>query len=146
MATESVEQAARELRLATGRFARKLRRLFVEADASMSFLELGVLHHLLLDGPTSPTGLAAAEDVSGPAVAEALRHLEQVGAVSRTRSTSDRRSVVVALTDKGRESLDVRNLVVVERIAGALERGLDERGLRLLREFLPLLEKVTHEL
>lgn len=146
MPDDDVERTARELRLATGRFARKLRRLFVEADAGLSFLELGVLHHLLLDGPTSPTSLAAAEDVSAPAVAAALRHLTEVGAVSRTRNPADRRGVVVAITDAGRASLDVRNLVLVERIAAALADGLDEHELRLLRDALPLLEKVTHAL
>jgi DNA-binding MarR family transcriptional regulator len=56
-------------------------------------------------GPVTPTDLSAATGTAPSVVSRALRRLEEVGLVARTRDACDRRSVLVTLTGKGRRRI-----------------------------------------
>jgi DNA-binding MarR family transcriptional regulator len=56
-------------------------------------------------GPITPTGLAETADTAPSVVSRALRRLEEVGLVARTRDAGDRRSVLVTVTGKGRRRI-----------------------------------------
>ncbi|MCX4092987.1 MarR family winged helix-turn-helix transcriptional regulator [Nocardia sp. alder85J] len=137
---------ARELRLVTGRLARRMRRLLVDAEEGVAFLELAVLHRLDRDGPASPGSLSSDEDVTTPAIAGVLRHLEELGLVERTRDPADGRRVVVTITEAGRRGLRDRGAAVVGRIHTVLRDDLDESEHAALTAALPVLAKIAGRL
>ena len=82
---------AQDLRLAVGRFARRLRQMYVEGDDQLAFLELAVLQRLARSGPAFPADLAVGEAVTSAAIAPVLRSLEDKELIAR-RPESGRRA------------------------------------------------------
>ncbi len=78
-------------------FARHLGPLQIKA------VELSVLVLVLSNDHVTPKQLTQTLDVSPPNLAVTLDRLVQRGWVERVRSTEDRRSQIVALTDLGRQ-------------------------------------------
>jgi DNA-binding MarR family transcriptional regulator len=56
-------------------------------------------------GPVTPTALSVTTGTAPSVVSRALRRLEEVGLVARTRDAGDRRSVLVTLTGRGRRRI-----------------------------------------
>jgi DNA-binding MarR family transcriptional regulator len=136
---------AQDLRLAVGRFARRLRQLYTDGDDNLSFLELAVLQRLERLGPTGPGALAGQEQVTSAAIAPVLRRLEEQAYITRAPDPSDGRRAVVTISPSGRAALTTREAASVTRIDAALASlTADER--RRLAGVIPLLEKVTAQL
>ena len=74
-----------------------------------------------LDGPTT-SALARAVHLSQPTVSGILNRLERSGLVRRERSTGDRRSVVVRLSEAGERVLDEAPSLLQERFREKLGR------------------------
>ena len=136
---------ARDLRLAIGRVARRLRRLYVDAAEGLSFLELAVLHRLDRDGATSPGALAGGEGVTSAAIAATLTSLEAQGMVVRERAAGDARRIVVTISAAGRRSRPDRESASVSRIAAVLD-DLSAAERERLAAVVPILEKVANNL
>jgi DNA-binding MarR family transcriptional regulator len=136
-------ELARDLRLAVGRLARRLRRMYVDADEGLSFLELAVLLRLDASGPASPGALAGDEGVTGAAVAAALTRMENQGLVRRSRSREDGRRVVVTITATGRRTLQHRETASLRRIEDVLRDQFSAADRARLAAGIPLLEKVA---
>ncbi len=64
-----------------------------------------VLFALWLCGPSDATHVAKLSGMSRAAVSALVKTLERDGLVQRKRSERDRRSVVLALTDTGRDAI-----------------------------------------
>jgi DNA-binding MarR family transcriptional regulator len=100
--------------------------------------EFDVLTALRRAGPAMPSDLADALMMSRSGMTKRLDGLEQAGLVERTLDPADRRSVVVALTDDGRELIDTvltEHAANLQRLAAGLstrDRAGLERGLRTL--------------
>jgi DNA-binding MarR family transcriptional regulator len=62
---------------------------------------------LVDDGPQRITPLAAREGVSQPTLTRMVGRLEELGYVRRERDPSDRRSVLVSITTKGRQEVEL---------------------------------------
>ena len=137
---------ARALRLAVGRVARGIRRLFVEGGEGLAFLELGILDRLDRTGPCSPGALSDNEGVTGPAIAGTLRHLESLGLVQRSQDPADGRRTIVTLTEQGRRSLRERDSSVLRRLNEVLEGRLDPSERDSLAAAVRLLERIAPEL
>ena len=90
---------ARDLRIAVGSLARRLRQLHAEGgeDDALSFIELGILARLARDGASTTTRLAAGERVTSQAVTAALRELVPHGLVQRVPDPDDGRRKVLTL-------------------------------------------------
>jgi DNA-binding MarR family transcriptional regulator len=138
-------ELARDLRLAIGRVARRLRRKYVDAGERLSFLELAMLQRLDRDGQTSPGTLAGDEGVTSAAVAATLNALERHGMVTRRRSTEDRRRIVVTISPAGQRTLHQRDSASVASIEAALQQ-LTASDRRRLAAVIPTLEKVAEAL
>jgi DNA-binding MarR family transcriptional regulator len=139
--------SAQELRVAIGRVARRLRQLYAtEREGAASFIELGILVHLEREGPTSPGQLAAGESVTSQAIAGVVRELERRALVERTGGQEDRRRVVVAITDAGRELLVNREHAVVEAMVRALADEYTPAERRQLESAVPLLDRLARRL
>src|SRR3954451_1416037 len=87
-------------------------RVAAEGTADLTLAQLSILLTLLDKGPIRMTELAAHERVRTPATRVAIRRLEKLGLVKRSRDTSHLRSVLVDITPKGlsqhREALAAR--------------------------------------
>ena len=113
--------------------------------------EVGVLAALLLAGPNqklSPTQLFKGLMLSSAGITSRLDRLERRGYVKRTRHPTDRRGVLVALTDAGRKVLDqaVSADAAIERefLTGLTRK--DRLGLvHLLRKLLSNLESTDQD-
>src|ERR1700691_557078 len=82
------------------------------AAGDLTLAQLSILVTLLDQGPIRMTDLAAHERVRTPTTTVAIRPLERVGLVKRSRDPSDLRAVLVDITPRGlavhRESLTNR--------------------------------------
>ncbi len=102
---------ASSLRVSVSRLSRRLRAESTARDQRpvVSIGGISVLGHLYREGERTLGQLAAAERVQPPSMTRTVNCLEQDGLVERTPHPTDRRQVVVRLSDAGRE------LVVAER-------------------------------
>jgi len=106
----------------------RLLRLARTADVGMDLdgPRASALSVVVFRGPLPLTRLAAAEQVSPPAMTKTVAALEAAGLVERVRGDGDRRVVLVAATDAGRDLLNrgraARVALVDELIAGLPER------------------------
>jgi len=72
------------------------------AAGDLTLAQLSILVTLLDQGPIRMTDLAAHERVRTPTTTVAIRRLEKVGLVKRSRDPSDLRAVLVDITPRGR--------------------------------------------
>ncbi|HEV7423045.1 MAG TPA: MarR family transcriptional regulator [Mycobacterium sp.] len=83
-----------------------------EGGADLTLAQLSILLTLLDQGPIRMTELAAHERVRTPTTTVAIRRLEKLGLVKRSRDPSDLRAVLVDVTPRGlvqhREALATR--------------------------------------
>lgn len=130
------------LRLSVMRLSRRLRNER-DADDDLTPTQLAVLGTLWRFGPMTVGDLAAAEKVRPPSMTRTLSCLAESGLVERTPSDSDRRVVVVALTDHAHAVLDEsrrRKEAWLNRQLATLSPA--ERA--VLRDALPILERLSH--
>jgi len=141
-------ETAQDLRVAIGRVARGLRRLYAAErdDGAASFIELAILVRLDREGPTFPSELAAGETVTSQAIAGIVRELERRDLVQRSGDLEDRRRVLVAITDAGRELLMRREQAVVDATVRALEEDYTPAERRRLEAAVPLLNRLAERL
>ena len=104
----------------------------------LTLAQVSILLTLLDSGPIRMTELAARERVRTPTTTVAIRRLEKLGLVKRSRDTTDMRAVLVEVTPEGliqyREALEARRLHLAELLSRLTE---DERG-DLVRALKPL--------
>ncbi|WP_299565652.1 MarR family winged helix-turn-helix transcriptional regulator [uncultured Mycolicibacterium sp.] len=72
-----------------------------ERGHDLTLAQLSILLTLLDQGPMRMTELAAHEKVRTPTTTVAIRRLEKLGLVKRTRDPSDLRAVLVEVTPEG---------------------------------------------
>ncbi|MGZ5378436.1 MAG: MarR family winged helix-turn-helix transcriptional regulator [Mycobacterium sp.] len=105
METEpQVAELAGELQRVLSRVFSILRRSDPSRDAAtndLTLAQLSILLTLLEQGPIRMTELAAHERVRTPTTTVAIRRLEKLGLVKRSRDPSDLRAVLVDITPEG---------------------------------------------
>jgi DNA-binding MarR family transcriptional regulator len=123
--------AVRDLVIATERYRLRMAR----ETLGMGAIEMLALGGLAVDGPSTPTAIAARLQVTTASTTELIDRLERAGLVTRAPHPSDRRKVLVALTDSGRGKAGL----VQSRFDDALARtssAYDERQRAVLLDFL----------
>jgi DNA-binding MarR family transcriptional regulator len=107
----------------------------------LTLAQLSILVTLLDQGPIRMTDLAAHERVRTPTTTVAIRRLEKIGLVKRSRDPSDLRAVLVDITPRGRavhgESLANRRAALA-----AMLSQLPESDLNILMKALAPLERL----
>ena len=136
---------ATALRISVSRLARRLR---VErtvpglAEPDLSETQLAALAALERHGAMTPGELAAHEKVQPPSMTRVIAVLEERGLVRREPHATDRRQVILTVTEEGRD--------VVQRVRRRREAWLaqrlqeltpDER--QILHAAAPILEKLS---
>ncbi|GAT08905.1 MarR family transcriptional regulator [Mycolicibacterium novocastrense] len=145
---EVVEPQVAEL---SGELQRVLSRVFSvlrrsdtnRTDAGdLTLAQLSILLTLLEQGPMRMTDLAAHERVRTPTTTVAIRRLEKLGLVKRSRDPSDLRAVLVDITPEGRaqhqEALEVRRA----HLASLLSR-LSPEDIETLTKAIDPLERLA---
>jgi DNA-binding MarR family transcriptional regulator len=113
-----------------------------ETAQDLTLAQLSILVTLLDRGPIRMTDLAAHERVRTPTTTVAIRRLEKIGLVKRSRDPSDLRAVLVDITPRGlavhRESLNNRLTALA-----ALLSQLNGSELEALTKALAPLERLA---
>jgi DNA-binding MarR family transcriptional regulator len=112
------------------------------AASDLTLAQLSILVTLLDQGPIRMTDLAAHERVRTPTTTVAIRRLEKVGLVKRSRDPSDLRAVLVDITPRG---LAVHRESLANRIGAlaAMLRQLSDSDLETLTKALTPLERLA---
>lgn len=130
------------LRVSLGRLARRLRAERDPDNESLPVGQLSVLGVLLRTGESSVGELAAVERVQPPSMTRTVNCLEEGGYVVRRPHETDRRQVVVALSEQGEQTLAAdrrrRDAWLAQRLR---ELSPDER--HVLRQAAPILERLA---
>lgn len=110
----------------------------------LTLAQLSILLTLLGRGPIRMTELAALERVRTPTTTVAIRRLEKLGLVKRSRDPSDLRAVLVDITPRGlavhRESLANRRAALALMLS-----ELTETDLETLTQALVPLERLADQ-
>ncbi len=97
---------------------------------------------LIRTGRTSVSGIAAARNISRPAVSQTVDGLVNRGLLTRTQDPEDRRHVELALTEEGNQVLDAvfshTRAWMREKMTGFSERELENviRAMATLQKML----------
>jgi DNA-binding MarR family transcriptional regulator len=125
----------------------KLRRRLVNEHDPANDLSIGamtVLGHLGLHGESTVGELAARERVRPPSMTRTVNCLADGGYVDRAASETDRRQVIVAITDKGRQAIEADRARRTEWLAQRLdELSAQERA--LLARAATILDRIADQ-
>ena len=118
-----------------------LRRLTLPREG-LSLTALATLATLRRQGPTRLTELAAAEGVAQPSMTTLVARLAGQGLVERQGDPTDRRAVLLSLTDAGAQLLEQRRADRAGRLLGPLA-GLTDDDVRRISDALPALARLA---
>ncbi len=134
---------ATSLRISVSRLARRMRaeRVAQGLQPELSDSQLAALAALEKHTMT-PGELAEHEKVQPPSITRVIASLEERGLIQRMPHPTDRRQVVLTVTDQGREVVrkvrKLREAWLAQRL-----RDLTPSERAVLREALPILEKLS---
>ncbi len=141
--SHDIDVLAHEIIQIIPQIARTLAAEFRQSGRSMTPGNLQLMF-ILLDGPSSLSGLAELHNVSLPTMSRTVSRLEKIGWVERRSNPSDRRVTLIALTEDGRRRLIEMSEVAQETFRKALEststsdRELLSAGLDVMRRTFDL--------
>lgn len=125
--------------VSVGRLARRLRQ---ERDSELTATQLSALGTLRMHGPLTPGALAAHEKVQPPSMTRTVNCLAELGLVRREPHDTDRRQVVLHLSDEGAVLLAAERRRRDAWLAQTL-RGLSAEERDVLRRAAPLLDTLA---
>jgi DNA-binding MarR family transcriptional regulator len=131
-------RAAAELRAVLGQLLRRLR-----TENSRPTSQLAVLGRLDRGGPQTTSGLAAAEHMRPQSMAEVVAELQADGLVDRTPDPTDRRRLLLALTQEGRDFVRRERRRREDWLSQAISAELSPREQALLVDAVGLLRRLA---
>jgi DNA-binding MarR family transcriptional regulator len=142
--TRSDAGLASALRISVSRLARRLRaeRAMHGLQPELSDTQLGALATLERQGAMTPGELAEHEKVQPPSMTRVIAVLEQRGLVRRAAHATDKRQVVLTVSDEGREVVHQSRRLREAWLARRL-RELTPQERAKLRAAAPILEKLS---
>jgi|SRR5215471_4430004 len=135
---------ATSLRISVSRLARRMRaeRIAQGLQPELSDTQLAALAALEKHSAMTPGELAEHEKVQPPSITRVIASLEERGLIERMPHPSDRRQVVLTVTDQGRDVVRTLRKLREAWLAQRL-RDLDPAERAVLLEALPILEKLS---
>lgn len=112
------------------------------AAGDLTLAQLSILVTLLDQGPIRMTDLATRERVRTPTTTVAVRRLEKIGLVMRSRDPSDLRAVLVDITPLGR-AVHAESLANRRAALAAMLSQLPQSDRNILLEALAPLERLA---
>ncbi|NJP36711.1 MarR family winged helix-turn-helix transcriptional regulator [Alkalicoccus luteus] len=135
-----IEEYANVYLFATTRLDREL----VNQAMPLSLEQFGILRVLHEKGPMTAKQVAAETDVHKSAVTAKVARLEERNFVTRTVQSSDRRSVLIALTPVGEEALSEGMKTIIAFTAPYFSK-LDEHELEVFLRVYSKLNRMLKE-
>ncbi len=121
---------------------RVARRVRTESSGAVSPGQFGVLANLDRHGAKTPGELAVDECVQAPSMTRTISGMAERGWVTRAEHPTDRRQVLVSITDAGRATVRAarrqRDEWMTRRVA-----GLTEHEKKILADATPILAKLA---
>jgi DNA-binding MarR family transcriptional regulator len=137
--TRSPAGLAAALRVSISRLSRRMR---AEGDHSVSATQLAALGAVSRQGALTPGELAEQEKVQPPSMTRVIAGLEEKGLLTRSPHPTDRRQVVLSLTEDGERLLKEERRRKEAWLAQRLgELTSEERA--ILRQAAPILERLS---
>src|ERR1700733_13315055 len=142
--TRSDAGLATELRISVSRLARRLRaeRIARGLATELSDTQLGALAALERHDAMTPGELAEHEKVQPPSMTRVIAVLEERGLVRRAAPPTDRRQVILTVTQAGRDLVQLVRLRREAWLAQRLQELTPEERVTLLAA-APILEKLS---
>src|SRR5215467_7362540 len=137
------EEMAVRLALVIKRLRARLRETRPDQAKSLPISQLAILKRLRDDGATTATVLAAAEHVSQQAIAQQVAALRAAGLVQTAADRSDRRRVLVSMTNAGRKLFDAAVESRNAWLARAIAAEVSLKELPALAKAIDLLERLA---
>ena len=135
-------QLSSDLRTVVTRLVKKLRRESVTGQ-QLSLTERSTLALLLQHENLLPSELAAMEKITNQSMSQVLSHLLERGFIIRTNSETDKRKVMISLTESGaRTIIQVRN-ERDEWLAEAIKATCTDEEQELLKQAIKPLTKIV---
>jgi DNA-binding MarR family transcriptional regulator len=131
-------RAATELRAVLGQLMRRLR-----SENTRPQSQLAVLSRLDRGGPQTTSGLAAAEHMRPQSMAEVVADLQSDGLVDRTPDPTDRRQLLIALTQEGREFIKDERRRREDWLSQAIADEFSSKEQAVLVEAVALLRRLA---
>lgn len=136
---QSRSALAEELRISIARLSRRLRR---QGGSNLSVTQFSALAVLDRQGEMTPRELADHEKVQPPSMTRTVAALEAAQLITRRPHATDRRQVVLAVTDSGRDLLAEQRRLKEAWLMQRLE-SLSKEERAILRLAAPILEKLS---
>ena len=123
MASDQDIQLATDLRTVLGRLTKKLRKEAVTGQ-QLSLTERSTMALLQQHTELLPSELASMEKITNQSMSQILNHLLELGYISRTASETDKRKVLISLTEPGEKTLTQMRSERDEWLATCHQRNL----------------------
>lgn len=134
-------EVAASLRSTITRLTRQLRKQNISsAFSNAELLTMGLLDQ---HGSLLPSALADLERISAQAISQIINRLVEVGVVARTSDESDKRKVLISLTESGKKHLDENRRIKEEWLVKAMDNLFSTEELVLIEAFLPLMQRLA---
>lgn len=137
-------EVAAALRVSIGVFIRRLRQSPLEDELTTP--EVEALARLDRGGPTSPSALARALQITPQGMGATLNGLVKRGLVQRAADPDDGRRTVMSLTDSGREVVHTKRSARTQLIAKSLSEQFTREELEILMAAAPLIGRLGETL
>jgi DNA-binding MarR family transcriptional regulator len=131
---------ASELRMVLGHLMRRLR-----AEHRFSLSQGAVLGRIDREGTMSIGDLAIAERVRPQSMTQTVSDLEADGLIARCADASDRRRILVELTDQGRRTLEDDRRQREGWLARAISEDLTAEERKVLEQAVTLLRRLAED-
>jgi len=136
------QHLATDLRTVVSRLVKKLR-AHSPLHAALSLTERAVIKQLTQQQPLLPSELAAREKVTTQAMSQILNHLAELGYITRQPSTTDKRKVLIGLSEAGLASVAATKQGLNDWLDQALRQTCSAAELRTLHQSVGVLARLV---
>jgi DNA-binding MarR family transcriptional regulator len=135
-------ELASRLRMSITRLV-KVIRTEVRHDEVLSLTERSTLLMVCQYSKMLPSELAAKEKVTSQSMSQIIRKLELNGYIEKTPSTEDKRKVIITITSKGKEFIELKKNKSHEWLEKAISEKTSEAEKKILLSAITILTKLV---
>jgi DNA-binding MarR family transcriptional regulator len=135
-------ELASRLRMSITRLV-KVIRSEVRHDEVLSLTERSTLSMVCQYSEILPSELAAKEKVTSQSMSQIIRKLELNGYIEKTPSTEDKRKVIISITSKGKEFIELKRNKSHEWLEKAISEKTSEADKKILLSAITILTKLV---
>lgn len=135
-------QLASELRTVLTRLIKKLRKESITGQ-QLSLTERSTISLLHQNQELQPSELASMEKITNQSMSQILNHLLELGYISRKASDTDKRKVLISLTENGEKMLSQLRSERDEWLAKAIRKTCTNEEEELIKKIIGPLTKLV---